>query len=112
MASQDSTATMATAGRVPIGDLIFYLAVFGVGDDSSAGRRAWSCPMRASRPSAKVTIFPEELFEPSLARCPEMVSTSPSFRLDFVMPRRVSIPGGEAEKPQLVVLPFSSLTSR
>ncbi len=51
------------------------------------GRSAWSCPINASRPSAKVTMFPDALLDPSLARCPEMVSTSPSFRLDFVMPR-------------------------
>src|SRR5215472_1757482 len=59
-----------------------------------------------------MTTLPEALLEPSFARCPEMVSTSPSFNWLLVIPRRCSMPGGEAEKPQLLTLPFSSFTSR
>ena len=69
-------------------------------------------PDERSRPSANFTMLPEALFEPSLARWPEIVSMSPILRLFLVMPRRSSMPGGDAEKPQLVTLPWSSFTSR
>jgi hypothetical protein len=56
-------------------------------------------------------LWLEALFEPSRAREPSTFTIEPIFNTSLVMPRRISAPGGAPEKPQVVILPFSSFTS-
>src|SRR3989442_11235323 len=79
--------------------------------DQSFGTTSPAAPANTFRPSANVTFPPDALFEPSLARKPSTLITSPTFRTSLLMPRRASMPGGPPEKPQVVTLPLSSLTS-
>ena len=64
-----------------------------------------------TRPSANVTLRPDALLEPSLARAPWTFTTAPILKASFVMPLRMREPGGAAENPHVVILPLSSFTS-
>src|SRR5437867_12681716 len=70
-----------------------------------------NAPGKTWRPSEKVRMLPDALFEPSFARNPWTTTVSPTFRVSLVNPFLMAIPGGRPEKPQVVTLPFSSFTS-
>src|SRR5436190_4294530 len=78
---------------------------------SQRGTTSSAAPAKTFRPSAKVTLPPDALLEPSFARKPSTLMTSPAFNTSRVIPRRANIPGGPPEKPHVVALPAASLTS-
>src|SRR6185436_1329184 len=74
-------------------------------------RAGSAADVKTCLPSANLTLRPDALLEPSLAREPSTLTTAPMTRASFVMPRRISAPGGAAENPHVVIFPFSSFTS-
>src|SRR5262245_16454540 len=77
----------------------------------SRGATSSAEPAKTLRPSANVTLPPEPLLEPSLARKPSTLITSPTFKTSFVIPLLANMPGGPPENPHVVTFPLSSLTS-
>src|SRR5215510_10925681 len=84
---------------------LWFLHTYSRGATSSAE------PAKTFRPSANVTLPPEPLLEPSLARKPSTLITSPTFKTSFVIPLLANMPGGPPENPHVVTFPVSSLTS-
>src|SRR5262245_548375 len=84
---------------------LWFLHTYSRGATSSAE------PAKTFRPSANVTLPPEPLLEPSLARKPSTLITSPTFKTSFVIPLLANMPGGPPENPHVVTFPLSSLTS-
>src|SRR5215472_15425794 len=69
-------------------------------------------PANTFRPSAKFTVRELQRLEPSFAKAPSIVTSSPSFTELRVQPSRRSTFGGPPSQAHSVTPPFASLTFR